>query len=92
MEWGKLVWVKNVQDIRSCPEIQIKGLAEKSIQSLSPVFRGQSYKTFYTLRQFHKRILKHVKNAMQQTFVCHKVRTLLPMKDFSVGFKLLGNF
>ena len=35
--------------------------------------RGQSYKTFYALGQIYKRVLKHVNNAIRQTFVGHKV-------------------
>ena len=40
--------------------------------------RGQPYKEFYTLGQIYNRVLKHVNNAMQQTLICHNVRTLLP--------------
>ena len=41
--------------------------------------RGQSYKTFFTLiGHINKCTLKHVHNAMRQTFVRNDFRTLHP--------------
>ena len=54
-------------------------------QICKPQIWGQSYKTFYTFGQIYKRTLKHVNNAMQQTFVHHNVRTLHPNTNIFNG-------
>ena len=57
-------------------------IVKPSIKNFGFLFQislwGQSYKTFYTLGQIYKHTLKHVNNAMRQTFVRHNVRTLHP--------------